>query len=227
MALVKAYLKVEGGKQIEFMFNPKEYTFSKSNRWSGGGTAGNAPEGGGAQKNSPDLQFDGGEASSLKMQLFFDTYHLSNSPGSATDVRAKTEAIWALMYVDGKMRDKTQFTRPPKVTFMWGKTWTFDAVIESISQQFTMFLPDGTPVRAILDVSFRQVKDEHQLHAQNPTSGGVGGERIWTVSEGDTIARIAYESLGSDTHWRIIAEANQIQNVRDLELGRNLIIPTI
>jgi Contractile injection system tube protein/LysM domain len=233
MSLEKAYLlnldlATPGSKPsgIPFMFNPKEYTFSKSNRWTGGGTPGKAPESGGAQKNSPELQFEGGEASSLKMQLFFDTYHQSTSPGSARDVRKLTEEIWALMYVSDKKRDKTQFTRPPLVKFMWGKTWTFDAVIESISQQFTMFLPDGTPVRAILDVSFRQVKDEHQLRAQNPTSGGIGGERMWRVEDGDTLARIAHETLGSDAHWRMIAAANQINDVRDLKLGSVLIIPT-
>jgi hypothetical protein len=225
VALDKAYLLVEGGKQIQFLFNPKEYTLSKSNRWKGGGTQGNAPDGGSPQKNSPELQFEGGEASSLKMQLFFDTYHPSTKPEIAKDVRKLTGQIWELMYIDDKKRDKTQFTRPPKVTFMWGKTWEFEAVVESISQQFTMFLPDGTPVRAILDVSFRQVKDELQQLAQNPTSGGLGGERIWTVGEGDSLARIAHETLGSAAHWRVIAEANQIGDVRDLELGRPLIIP--
>ena len=221
MSLEKAYLLVEGGARVEFMFNPKEYTFSKSNRWSGGGTLAT-----GAQANAPKLHFDGGEASTLKMQLFFDTYHQSTSPGGAKDVRSLTQEIWALMYlVDTKKDPKTQASAPPKVKFMWGKTWSFDAVVDSISQQFTMFSSDGTPVRAILDVSFRQVKDEHQLRAQNPTSGGEGGERIWTVGEGDTLARIAHETLGSDAHWRVIAEANRIGDVRDLELGRSLIIP--
>jgi nucleoid-associated protein YgaU len=222
MSLSKAYiLNVDTGDRIECLFNPKEYTFSKSNDW--GSSKGDEA---GPQQNAPGLKFKGGQPTNLKMQLFFDTYHLAKGAQSAKDVRSHTEKIWELMYVRDDKRDaKTQFAEPPKVRFMWGQTWTFDAVIESISQQFTMFLADGTPVRATLDVSFKQIKDEHQLKAQNPTSGGVGGEQLWTVREGDTLARIAFQTLGSGTLWRGIAEANNLEDIRDLEAGRVLVIP--
>ena len=31
--LTKAYLKVEGGEQIDCWFNPAEYTITKTNKW--------------------------------------------------------------------------------------------------------------------------------------------------------------------------------------------------
>ena len=39
-------------------------------------------------------------------------------------------------------------SRPPTVEFHWGRTWTFPAVIDSLSVQYTLFRPDGTPIRA-------------------------------------------------------------------------------
>jgi hypothetical protein len=193
------------------MFNPKEYTFQKENTWK---------EGDAHARNTSQLKFGGGKPTTLQVQLFFDTY------SEQTDVREHTDPIWGLMMVDDKLKDqKSKNSRPPKVMFQWGSTWSFEAVITSIKQQFTLFLSTGTPVRATLDVSFQQVKDTSQLKPQNPTSGGVGGERIWRVSAGDTLPWIAYQEYGDSTAWRLIADANRLTNVRELTPGTVLEIP--
>ncbi len=201
-----------GGSPIKCMFNPKEYSFSKRNQWAPGKTKGH---------NMPQLEFGSGQSATLQMQLFFDTY------AAGKDVRKEyTDAIWQLMMVDPSKKDpKTHKSRPPMVRFQWGSAWTFDAVITSINQKFTLFMYDGTPVRATLDVSFQQIKDETLLPKQNPTSGGVGGERVWTVNEGDTLAWIAYKEYGDATQWRRIADANHLTRVRRLEPGTVLEIP--
>jgi predicted Zn-dependent protease len=194
------------------MFNPEEYSFSKQNSWTEGTTTGS---------NMPELEFSSGQPATLQMQLFFDTYALRK------DVRAEyTDAIWALMMVDENLKDtRSQKARPPMVRFQWGRSWSFDAVITSITQKFTLFLGDGTPVRATLDVSFRQIKDTKKLKPQNPTSGGIGGERVWRVEDGDTLAGIAYQCYGDPTDWRPIAAANGLRTVRRLRPGTLLTIP--
>jgi nucleoid-associated protein YgaU len=208
----------KGGHPIECMFNPNEYTFTKQNSWTQGRNSGS---------NVPQLEFGGGQPATLRMQLFFDTYSEARSAGEAKDVRKQhTDAIWELMMVDESLKDpKNKKGRPPRVRFLWGKTWLFDAVITSVTQKFTLFLPDGTPVRATLDVSFQQIKDERQLSPQNPTSGGPGAHRRWTVREGDNLAWIAYRVYGDPNQWRQIADANKLTNVRRLTPGRVLVIP--
>ncbi len=109
--------------------------------------------------------------------------------------------------------------------FQWGAAWSFEAVITSLSQQFTLFLSDGTPVRATLTVNFQQVRDTANLAPQNPTSGGAGGERVWQVGAGDTLAWIAYREYGDATKWRLIAQANNLIQVRELAPGTVLVIP--
>jgi nucleoid-associated protein YgaU len=98
-------------------------------------------------------------------------------------------------------------------------------VIVSITQRFTLFLSNGTPVRATLDVSFQQVQDEGQFPPQNPTSGGEGGERIWTVVAGDTLPSIAYAVYGDPNMWKRIADTNHLTQVRRLIPGTQLEIP--
>jgi len=216
--LVKAEIvSVESGERVKCLFNPKEYTFSKQNNWKDQQTG----------KNVPQIEFGGGQPASLQMELFFDTYARVKSSGSPKDVRKEyTDKIWKLMIVDPKLTDaKNKKGRPPKVIFQWGQTWLFKAVIASITQKFTMFIYDGTPVSATRNVTFRQVVDEGALAKQNPTSGGTGGERLWTVNEGDTLGWIAFKEYGDATRWRRIADANRLTRVRRLPTGLVLVIP--
>lgn len=199
-------------EQVQCMFNPAEYTFTKENSWVQGGNAG---------RDMPQIEFTSGQPATLTMQLFFDTY------AARADVREQyTDKIWSLMLVDDNLRDpKTGKSRPPIVRFQWGRSWTFDAVIARIAQRFTLFLADGTPVRAILDVTFQQVRDTRQLRPQNPTSGGEGGERVWTVVTGDTLLSIAYKVYGTPDRWRQIADENRLADVRRLDVGAQLRVP--
>lgn len=202
----------QNSQRIECLFNPSEYTFSKQNAWVQGGSAG---------RDMPQLEFESGRPATLRMQLFFDTYALQE------DVREKyTDGIWRLMMVEPSLANaKTGKARPPMVRFQWGRSWSFDAVITDITQRFTLFLSDGTPVRATLDVTFQQVKDTSQLKPQNPTSGGDGGQRVWTVSSGDSLLSIAYQVYGDPCKWRVIADANRLSEVRSLPIGLVLEIP--
>lgn len=197
---------------IDVRFNPKELTFNKQNTWK----PAKSPK-----ANAPSFDFGGGGPATLKVQLFFDTY------AERKDVRKEyTDKIYQLTYVDPSLKDKKpDKARPPSVRFQWGRIG-FDGVITTIAQRFTLFLPDGgIPVRAILDVTFQQLKDELFYPPQNPTSGGVGGERIWTVKAGDTLAWIAFSEYNNATEWRRIADANRLYNVRRLTPGMMLLIP--
>jgi hypothetical protein len=194
------------------MFNPKEYTFSKQNNWSAAQNSGS---------NMPQMEFTNGDQATMTLELYFDTYE------KGEDVRLRyTGPLWNLMLVDDRLVDpKSKKKRPPRVRFVWGASWTFDAVITSLSQKFVLFKPDGTPVRAVVNATFKQISDDAIFPRQNPTSGGRGGERIWTVAEGDTLGWIAYKHYGTTARWRLIADANQLQSVRELQPGMTLVIP--
>jgi hypothetical protein len=216
-------LDAAGSEPIPCLFNPKEYTVGKQNQWTLGTKKGS---------NVPQFDFGGGQAATLQVQLFFDTYSGAKGNGpsgsQAEDVRERyTEKIWNLMLVDPHKKDhKNKAGRPPRVRFQWGRNWSFEAVIVSIKQHFTLFLADGTPVRATLDVNFQQIKDADDHPPQNPTSAGDGGERQWTVSAGDTLAGIAYSAYGDPNLWRRIADANGLFRVRRLQPGMVLGLPS-
>jgi len=200
------------GEQVYCMFNPYEYTLRKQNQWVSGPAKG---------KNVPKIDFGQAGAETLKLQLFFDTY------AEQTDVRAHTELLWQMMLVcTEKTNERTNKGEPPLVAFSWGE-FRFEGVITDISQKFTLFLNNGTPVRTTVDVTFQQVEDKQAHHGQNPTSGGGPAMRTYIVRPGDRLDLIAYEVYEDATAWRPIAQANGIVNPLRLRDGQRLIIPPL
>ncbi len=213
--LVKATItNIDTNDTVECMFNPTEYNFSKKAEWKEKSRRG---------QNVPHLEFSGGKPTELKVQLFFDTYE------SGEDVRQRyTNTLWKLAMVDSSLRDrKTGKSGPPKCEFRWGSTWAFTAVVTQISQKFTLFLPDGTPVRATLDVTMKQIDDEGLYPRQNPSSGGGEGHRVYTVRQGERLDWIAAQEYGDSSHWQYIAEVNGIDNPMQLRPGMVLKLPPL
>lgn len=196
-------VNVETDEKIECMFRPKEYSLSKTNTWN----KKDVKEG-----NVPKFEFGGGQAATLTMELFFDTYE------AGKDVRNHTKKIWDLMEVpkDGK--------EPPRCQFMWGKFWSFTAVITKITQKFTLFLSNGTPVRSTLNVTFQQVFEEKKYPAQNPTTVSKKGYKMRRIREGETLDWIAYNEYGDASQWRFLADINNLESPRRLQPGQTLVI---
>jgi hypothetical protein len=215
MTLVKATIRnLDTNQAVSCLFNPTEYAFSKEVGWA------EAPDRG---SNIPTLEFVGGKPATLTLSLFFDT----NDSGE--DVRTKyTNDLWDLALVnEDKLDSKTSKGRPPRCMFEWGNAWSFEAVVTSLTQRFTLFLEDGTPTRATVDITLKQVHDPGKFPAQNPTSGGVAGHRTRVVQQRETLDLIAAEEYGEARHWRHIAEANGIGNPMRLRPGMRLTLPPL
>ncbi len=188
-------------------FNPGEYTIRKRNSWKS-----NVGKG----KDLPDFEFKGGKPATLKMKLFFDT----SSDGA--DVRLLTNRLWGIMKIKKDLRSNRG--EPPRCRFLWGKIWNFVAVITNINQKFTMFLSDGTPIRATLDVTFQQIIEDDKYPFQNPTSRSEP-RRTRRVQPGDRLDLIAFEEYGDADRWLDLAEANDMEDPMSLESGQILNIP--
>lgn len=215
MALVKAKIRnLDTNESVTCLFNPTEYTFAKEVGWA------EAQERG---ADVPNLEFTGGKPATLSLKLFFDT------SADGADVRSRyTNALMKLALVNkAKLDSKTNKGRPPRVMFEWGNSWSFEAVVTSLNQSFTMFLEDGTPTRATVDLTLRQSLSPDDFPAQNPTSSGAAGVRTRVVQQRETLDLIAFEEYGNAQHWRHIAEANRIDNPMAVRPGMVLSLPPL
>jgi Contractile injection system tube protein/LysM domain len=122
---------------------------------------------------------------------------------------------------------------PPFVTFTWGSVNTFKAVATSLSVQFKLFHPNGEPVSADVGLELAQAEKASTASSatggepQNPTTLAMRGMKVHTVADGDSLASIAYGAYGDPTRWRLIAEANGIDNPMHLRRGTPLTIPRL
>jgi hypothetical protein len=216
MPLEKAYItNLETNDQIPCLFNPTDYSLSKSNQWESATVIGD---------NLRPPVFIGGEAMTLSMTLFFDTY--GETKADRKDVRKYTEKLLALMYVNPKLRsDKNKKGRPPRCQFNWGRTWGFKAIITQMTQRFTMFLEDGTPVRATVELTFQQIQQQGTYVAAAGQSKKQAQKRTRTVRPGDRLDSIAFEEYGSSARWKDIARANNLARPDNLQPGTELTIP--
>ena len=100
----------------------------------------------------------------------------------------------------------------------------FRCIVESVKQKFTLFSPDGIPLRATLTVVLREYKTlDEQLKHLNLTSPD--RTHSYVTQNGDTLARIAAQYYRGPGEWRSIADANGIEDPRRLAPGATLTIP--
>ena len=93
--------------------------------------------------------------------IMLNTALIQAKGGEAPNVNMETwTENWQELYDEGlaKGKDpKTKQSEPPMCRFQWGRFLSFEAVLEQITQKFTMFKPDGTPLRAEVNVTLKEV----------------------------------------------------------------------
>jgi hypothetical protein len=215
MSLTKASItNLYTNDKLECLFNPTEYTIAKTNNWQAKPVKG---------KNVPKMDFTGGGARSMTVELLFDVFE--NPLG---DVRTHTDKLFKMCAIDSsKVNQKTQKGRPPFILFEWGQNWQFKSAITSLSIRFTLFRHDGVPVRALANLTLMEAVDENDKKGTNPTSFGDPGMKLRQVRPRDTLAGIAADEYGSPSQWRLIADANRIDDPMGIEPGQILAIPSL
>jgi len=203
---------------VPCMFNPKELTVEKSNQFAEVNIPG---------LSSPIFQFVRGNARSVTMDLFFDTYE------QGIDVRLFTDRItgWdaGSMFsslpkaTKGLMDIDSDLHTPPVCIFIWG-AFIFQCIIERVTKKFTMFLPEGIPVRATLNITLKECR-EVDVQVKEIAFQSADLTKTWVVTQGDTLWAIAAKEYGNPGDWRLIAERNNIDNPRTLSPGQRLVIP--
>ena len=189
---------------VNFMFNPFEYTLSKSNTWQDKPVTG---------QNLPYVNFQQGGAITLKLTLHFDSQVLG------TDVRNFTDKLWKMVMINEAKADaKTGKGQPPPVVFDWGKLH-FKAIITNLSQKFTLFTDTGIPLRCTVDVDLRQYLDEPgETGTAQSSSSGTTTKAPVTATQGQRLDNMT----SNPNDQRKIAEKNNINNPLKVPTGTKL-----
>jgi hypothetical protein len=127
---------LESGDAHQVQFNPTEISVKKTVPWKAGVMT---------QSGPLTAKFDGPEPARLHAQLFFDAGSSNVSP------------LIALLQQFASVDPETR--RPPLLQFEWGTSFpAFRGVIEQLDVKYTLFLADGTPTRATVDLALREAE---------------------------------------------------------------------
>jgi nucleoid-associated protein YgaU len=212
--------------EIEFIsvqFNPTQLAFSK------GVQLGDIPIPG---LDSSLIQFVRGQTETLSIDPFFD----STEGGMGANARSVTESsdqIYQLVKIEPDSH------APPICEFIWNdkfpgahisekfgnqKRNSFTCLVESVRHQYTLFSPEGVPLRATVSVSLREYKTlDDQLARLNLNSPD--RTQVHVLEAGETLSSIAGVHYRRPGQWRRIADANGIDDPRRLTPGTFLTVP--
>jgi nucleoid-associated protein YgaU len=202
----------DGSDPLEFRFNPKELSISKAATW-------NRPTSKGA-KNATKPEFGGVQPPTVHMELFFDDWE-----GKGDLVKDIEKLLDWLKPTDSSINQK-QKPQPRALQFHWGQgpLADFTGYLKSVSAKYTMFKPDGTPVRATAQITLEEIPADPAK--TNPTSGALAGRRSHVVAAGDSLHSVAFREYDDPALWRGLAAFNGIDDPLRVAPGTQLLIPT-
>lgn len=107
----------------------------------------------------------------------------------------------------------------------WGEM-KFNCRLSNIGINYTAFNPDGTPLRAELDIEFfSDEKAKKQMAQDDKKSPDLTHSRI--VKSGDTLPLLCKTVYGSTDRYLWVAEQNQLDDFRNLTPGQRLFFPPL
>ncbi len=161
--LTKAKLLcVEGGAPpIIFMFNPNELKFSEHMNL-------NPSEGSQSKEGLTKISFANPAPCTLTISnIIINTYEGNDSVMVYLEI-FKQSVRFAK---SGAYAQK----RPPVYIFMWGENEPLRCFVESLDYSVTMFKPNGTPVRAKVNLTLKEVDKPTSSPSMSASSEGQRG----------------------------------------------------
>ena len=184
--------------------------------------------------DAPIQQFVRGNAEKFTLELFCDT----TDDGIGIETRSVTEETDKFYQL---VKILPELHAPPVVTFYWNdkfpgdslnEAWgnqrrnSFTGVAESVRQKFTLFSPQGVPLRANVTLVLREYRTlEEQMFQLNLSSPDRSHAHVLAV--GETLSTVASRYYQRPGEWRRIADDNGIEDPRRLQPGRILSVPRI
>ena len=107
----------------------------------------------------------------------------------------------------------------------WGKL-LFKCCLTKMNVTYTLFRPDGTPLRATAKCFFEEFR-ETELRVKEENKNSPDLTHIRTVKEGDTLPLMTFRIYGDSKYYMQVAKVNEIENFRNLEVGQQVFFPPI
>ena len=116
--------------------------------------------------------------------------------------------------------------RPNFVKIQWGKNLVFKGVLKTFDTTYTLFKPDGSPLRAKVSLNFTEyISPEDLKKYEKQQSPDV--THLVKIIQGDTLPGLCQKIWNNPDYYVQVAEFNGLNKFRNLKGGNNLVFPPI
>lgn len=114
--------------------------------------------------------------------------------------------------------------RPRFLIVLWGSEINFRCVLSNLDINYTLFEPDGSPLRAKITATFlKHQSREEQIAASKLSSPDLTHYR--KLEQGDRLDRLAYLIYNDSKYFMQVGLANSLTSIRRVPAGLNLYFP--
>ena len=219
LTLTRCSLSPQGQTTVESdefsaMINPAEFTLDRAISYNTEPTIGQL---------GSDVKFSAIQPEKVKFNLVLDGTGVvpAATPADANkSVRQHLADLLKVVYkYDGPRHE------PSRVRLLWGSC-LFSGRMESMSTQYTVFRPNGDPLRAKVTLAFvRFLSKNEEVLASNRSSPDLS--HSVEVRMGDTLPLLCQRIYGDSRYYLDVARFNGLSHFRRLVPGARLHFPPL
>lgn len=207
------------GNSLVVPYNPDTITLGHEHAFQGAQTS---------PSSSAQARFAHSRSRNLRLTLIFEGVDMG--PYGLVDLlsdkqRTVTENVQLFLKLCQKINSSSH--EPSYLRLIWHKGVigeNFDCRLKSVDIRYSCFDTNGSPLHAELASHFVEDLDPRKKAAQdNLSSPDLTHRRL--VRAGDTLPQLCREIYGTPEHYLRVAEANNLDDVRLLTPGQELLFP--
>jgi hypothetical protein len=215
-AFSDANYNTQTGKPFTVWINPAsyahDYTIDYSDRQAQGSPG-------------PSPEFDRVGQESISFDLIFDATGVIPPPIPGTPLPSDGVAGLIDEFKTLVATMNGVIHRPNYVKLSWAQL-QYQCVLSKMNVTYTLFKPNGTPLRAKVSVTFLSFASEKQL-AEEANLSSPDLSHMVTVVAGDTLPLLCHRIYGSSAYYLSVAAYNKLSNFRQLKAGMKLMFPPL
>lgn len=169
-----------------------------------------------------DPKYKSTEPEQLKLDIILDGTKTLEGYDASHDKKTVKEQLddfqKCVYFMEGEIH------RPRFLKIFWGKEINFPCVLSQLDINYTLFYPDGSPLRVKIAATFLKYLSEKKREAeQKKKSPDLTHERI--ARTGDRLDLLTYNIYNDAKYFLQVARANGLSTVRSLPSGSKLFFP--
>ena len=171
-----------------------------------------------------ELRFQRTQPQTLKLNFLFDATGViksaSSTSGGVEDIKSQVKAFKEVV-----LDFQGDIHSPHYVKIIWGAL-LFSGRLTNLNITYTLFKPDGTPLRAKAEAHFKSsISDKQREAAEDKSSPDL--THLREVQAGDTLPLMAWRIYGDSAYYLEVARYNQLDHFRALQPGQRLWFPPL